>query len=178
MLLRVSVAGAAPDLSTLRAWIQLQTVLSTVHQGGPSTAQTGPVAEIDHQDGVRVPLVRLDHVLALIDELRRIHPLLSSSVESERSRAIGRQSTLLDRLQQESLELRLVPLHEVFQRLQRTTRDTARRVEKEVELIAEHAGVELEKSVVDRIASPLMHLVRNAIDHGLEASEVRVEPGD
>ncbi len=169
--------GAAPNMSTLRAWMQLQTVLSTVHQGGPSSVQAGPVAEIDHQDGVRVPLVRLDHVLALIDELRRIHPLLSSSVESERSRAIGRQSTLLDRLQQESLELRLVPLHEVFQRLQRTTRDTARRVEKEVELVAEHAGVELEKSVVDRIASPLMHLVRNAIDHGLEASEVRVAAG-
>jgi len=169
--------GAAPDLATLRAWIQLQTVLSTVHLGGPSAIQSGVASENDHQDGVRVPLVRLDRVLALIDELRRIHPLLSAGAESERSRAIGRQSTLLDRLQQESLELRLVPLHDVFQRLQRTTRDTARQVGKDVELVANHAGVELEKAVVDRIASPLMHLVRNAIDHGLESTEERLVAG-
>lgn len=176
-LFNLPMPGTAPDLVTLQAWIQLQTVLATVHLGGPATVQPGSAPEIDHQDGVRVPLVRLDRVLALIDELRRIHPLLSSSTEAERSRAIGRQSTLLDRLQQESLELRLVPLQDVFQRLQRTARDTARQVGKEVELAADHAGVELEKAVVDSIASPLMHLIRNAIDHGLEATEERVAAG-
>lgn len=169
--------GAAPDLTTLQAWLNLQTVLATVHQGGPAVTQAGGATDTDHLEGVRVPLVRLDRVLALIDELRRIHPLLSASKEAERARAIGRQSTLLDRLQQESLELRLVPLNDVFQRLQRTCRDTARQVGKEVELVADHAGVELEKAVVDSIASPLMHLVRNAIDHGLESAEERAAAG-
>lgn len=170
--------GVAPDADSLLSWLQLQAVLSTVRSGGPSAHEAGNQHhEPEGSEAVRVPLVRLDRVLALIDELRRLHPLLSSAVPIDRARTIGRQATLLDRLQQESLELRLVPLADIFQRLQRICRDTARQLGKEVELAADHGDVELEKAVVDRLASPLMHLVRNAIDHGLETDDVRAAVG-
>lgn len=167
-----------PGEVDLRRWLQLQAVLATVrldsrHQH-TVTSENQPASE---GEAVRVPVQRLDALLALVDELRRLHPQLAHEKPAQRLRAHGRLRTLLDRLQQESLELRLVPLADTFQRLHRVGRDTARQVDKDIDLQANHGGVELDKNVLDRLASPLMHLVRNAIDHGLESNSAREAAG-
>ena len=167
-----------PGEADLRRWLQLQAVLSTVKNddraGRAVAAEHVPAHE---GEAVRVPVQRLDALLALVDELRRLHPLLAHEKTGERLRAHGRLRTLLDRLQQESLDLRLVPLADTFQRLHRVGRDTAKQVGKDIDLQANHGGVELDKNVLDRLASPLMHLVRNAIDHGLESNAARAAAG-
>jgi two-component system chemotaxis sensor kinase CheA len=167
-----------PGEADLRRWLQLQAVLATVRlDDRPRRAAAVESPAASEGEAVRVPVQRLDALLALVDELRRLHPRLAHEKTGERLRAHERLRTLLDRLQQESLDLRLVPLADTFQRLHRVGRDTARQVGKEIELRADHAGVELDKNVLDRLASPLMHLVRNAIDHGLEANAAREAAG-
>jgi len=167
-----------PGEADLRRWLQLQAVLSTVtHDDRAGRALAVEHIAAHEGEAVRVPIQRLDALLALVDELRRLHPQLAHEKTGERLRAHGRLRTLLDRLQQESLDLRLVPLADTFQRLHRVGRDTAKQVGKDIDLQANHGGVELDKNVLDRLASPLMHLVRNAIDHGLEANAARDAAG-
>jgi two-component system chemotaxis sensor kinase CheA len=67
-----------------------------------------------------------------------------------------------------ALALRMVPVGETFARFQRVVRDTAKQLGKEIELVVTGGDTELDKSMVERIADPLMHLVRNSLDHGIE----------
>lgn len=88
-----------------------------------------------------------------------------------------RLSTLADQLQDEIGGLRLVPFEAVIGGFQRMVRDTARDIGKEVTLEIEGAAVEIDKAVLDSLREPLMHLLRNAVDHGIEAPNVRAAAG-
>ncbi|NQZ99636.1 MAG: chemotaxis protein CheW [Myxococcales bacterium] len=80
-------------------------------------------------------------------------------------------------LQRRAMELRTTPLQRIVEPLQRTAREIARRLGKRVEVIVLHADVELDRSILDRLSDPLVHLIRNAVDHGIEMPDVRVASG-
>lgn len=86
---------------------------------------------------------------------------------------INLQELLTAELQERALMLRMVPLSTVFDSLQRTTRDIARSKGKEVELVVEGGEVEIDKKIIEKIGDPLLHMLRNAIDHGIEAPDDR-----
>jgi two-component system chemotaxis sensor kinase CheA len=86
-------------------------------------------------------------------------------------------NTLLEEVRDAALKLRMVPIGATFGKFQRVVRDIAQELGKDVELIIHGADTELDKSVVEKIGDPLMHLVRNALDHGIEAPDVRVGQG-
>jgi len=96
------------------------------------------------------------------------------SVMGEATSAIGR---LVEEVRDSALRLRMVQIGEVFSRFQRVVRDVSRELGKDIELRIRGEDTELDKSVVDKIGDPLMHLVRNAMDHGIESAEVRLQRG-
>jgi two-component system chemotaxis sensor kinase CheA len=84
---------------------------------------------------------------------------------------------ITDQLQEEVMRIRMLPIENVFNKYPRPVRDLARRVSKEVELVIRGADTELDRTVVEEISDPLLHLLRNAVDHGLETPAERVAAG-
>ncbi len=141
---------------------------------------------------IRVDHERLDHLMNLIGELiinRNRYALIARSLEgreedinvaevaqslSETTYAMARIS---DDLQDTIMKVRMVPVSSVFSRFPRLVRDLSKKSGKEVDLIMEGEETELDKSVVEVIGDPLVHLIRNSVDHGIEAEETRVSAG-
>jgi two-component system chemotaxis sensor kinase CheA len=138
-----------------------------------------PVAE--EQRVIRVQADRLDAVINLLGELIIAGAgaaLLARQTQHaaliEANEDIGR---LIEEIRNGTLALRMVPIGETFSRFRRVVRDTAAELGKDVQLDIQGGDTELDKSMVDRIADPLMHLVRNALDHGLEPPGEREAAG-
>ena len=141
---------------------------------------------------IRVDHERLDHLMNLIGELiinRNRYTLIARSLEgggenvnisevaqslSETTYAMARIS---DDLQDTIMKVRMVPVSSVFSRFPRLVRDLSRKSGKEVDLIMEGEETELDKSVVEVIGDPLVHLIRNSVDHGIESEDVRLAAG-
>ncbi|WP_459869099.1 chemotaxis protein CheA [Endothiovibrio diazotrophicus] len=130
---------------------------------------------------LRVDAGRLDQLINLVGEL--VIAVAGTDVlarlngdEGLRESAEG-MSRLVEEIRDTSLRLRMVPIGETFRRFQRVVRDGARDLGKQIELVTYGADTELDKVVSERISDPLMHLVRNAMDHGLETPEVRLAAG-
>jgi two-component system chemotaxis sensor kinase CheA len=130
---------------------------------------------------IRVDLRRLDDLMNLIGELvlarGRLAALARRLAEPELddvTRAIERLSAAL---QHEIVQARMVPVWQVFDRFPRMVRDLARQMGREVAFRVEGKEIELDRAVLDEIAEPLVHLLRNAVDHGIEPSAERVARG-
>jgi two-component system chemotaxis sensor kinase CheA len=138
---------------------------------------------------VRVDINRLDHIMNIIGELVLVRSTLehiSSQVKmqpgmSKYHLAIHKQSRILDRkvreLQYRMMDVRMVPLRQVFDKLKRTVRRISSDIGKEVEIEIKGADTELDKLLVDELADPLMHMIRNSMDHGIELPDLREEYG-
>ncbi|MBF0495488.1 MAG: chemotaxis protein CheA [Deltaproteobacteria bacterium] len=138
---------------------------------------------------IKVPQERLDHLMNLIGELvvgknSLRHLARSIAVDDDRpdiavkvkevSNAISR---IGDGLQASIMEVRMTPVSHVFEKFPRLVRDLARRMNKQIVLELEGAETELDKTIIEAISTPLVHLVRNAADHGIETPEVRRAAG-
>ena len=152
--------------------------------GQPEAHKSSSTIRVDHE--------RLDHLMNLIGELiinRNRYTLIARSLEdtsrdvdvsrvaqdlSETTYAMARIS---DDLQDTIMKVRMVPVSSVFSRFPRLVRDLSRKSGKEVELIMEGEETELDKSVVEVIGDPLVHLIRNSVDHGIESEEERKAAG-
>jgi two-component system, chemotaxis family, sensor kinase CheA len=134
---------------------------------------------------VRVDAERLDELLHLMGELVQqrttIEALASradvAAVAPDLPQAVQRLARTSQALQETVTRVRMVPVESVFLRFPRLVRDLAARLDKQVELRLVGADVELDRTTVDALADPLMHLVRNALDHGLEPPAERVAAG-
>ncbi|RZA21973.1 MAG: chemotaxis protein CheA, partial [Proteobacteria bacterium] len=146
----------------------------------PTVGQTTPAKS---QETIRVAASKLDNLIELVGELATQqsivwHAKQTASLDSEASEnAIHLIQKIAKDLQNLSLSLRLQPLQSVFQRLERTIRDLARSQDKKVQVVLRGEDVELDKSVAERIADALTHIVRNAIDHGIETFDERAQSG-
>ncbi len=141
---------------------------------------------------VRVDIVKLDRLMNVVGELavsrsqlQRLTELLRTERDPAASRALhaelARETRTLERklhdLQSGVLEVRMVPLEQVFDKLARLIRKIAREAGKELDLKVAGGDVELDKLIVEELSDPLMHLIRNAIDHGIEAPAAREAAG-
>ena len=138
---------------------------------------------------VRVDIRKLDWLMNVVGEL----VLVKSSLQSiaERLKATGSEPALtgellhvnralerrLGELQEGILEVRMVPLEQIFDKLARMVRKIARELGKEIDLEVSGGDVELDKLIVEELSDPLMHLIRNAIDHAIEPPQVRAAAG-
>ncbi|HTN54008.1 MAG TPA: chemotaxis protein CheA [Anaeromyxobacter sp.] len=138
---------------------------------------------------VRVNIHKLDRLMTVVGELVLVKSTLLALAErykaeggdpvlgSEMHRANRALERRLDELQAGILEVRMVPLEQIFDKLARMVRKIAREVGKEIDFQVSGGDVELDKLIVEELSDPLMHLIRNAIDHGIEAPEVRGRAG-
>ncbi len=137
---------------------------------------------------VRVDIRKLDHLMNIVGELSIVRSSLSRIAERLRGEGSRQLATELMRLhrnfdrrlgemQDGILEVRMVPLGQVFDRLARVVRQISRDLGKEIRLVITGAETEIDKLIVEELSDPLMHMIRNAIDHGIESAERRAEVG-
>lgn len=130
---------------------------------------------------IRVHADKLDDLINLVGEL--VIASASASLLSQRSRdtmlheATSTMSRLVEEIRDGALQLRMVQIGETFNRFHRVVRDVSKDLGKEIGLEIGGAETELDKSVVEKIGDPLMHLVRNSMDHGIESAELRQRRG-
>lgn len=130
---------------------------------------------------VRVRADKLDQLINLVGEL--VIAGASTSLLARKSgdrgmhEACSTMSRLVEEIRDNALQLRMVPIGETFNRFQRVVRDVSRELGKDIDLVINGGETELDKTVVEKIGDPLTHLVRNAMDHGIEPVDVRIANG-
>ncbi|MEY4576321.1 MAG: hypothetical protein RL701_1024 [Pseudomonadota bacterium] len=153
----------------------------------PTAADTGPAkarnAESSRNNFLRVDARKVSFVMDLVGEIGLAcgavthHPELEDKELEGFAAAAHKLEMLVRELQSEISAMRLVPIATVFQAMRRVARDTARRTGKQVELVVKGEETEIDKVMVDALHDPLVHLIRNAIDHGLELPADRIAAG-
>lgn len=136
------------------------------------------------REAVKVDADRLDNLVDLIGELviAESMVIMSPELQDDHSQDLGRHISQLDKITRELQEmgttLRMIPVRATFQKMARLVRDLAKKADKKVEFVMIGEDTELDKTVVDKIGDPLVHMVRNAVDHGLESdADVRRAAG-
>ncbi len=130
---------------------------------------------------IRVDADKLDHLINLIGEM--VIAGAGVSINAQRSgdesmqEAASTMMRLIEEVRDSALTLRMVQIGETFNRFQRVVRDVSQEIGKDIRLEISGAETELDKTVVEKIGDPLMHLVRNSMDHGIEAAETRLTRG-
>ena len=179
--------GAAPGAHTLPV------APPTAPSRAPAPAAPAPVAARsaaapprasgggEAEQTVRVDTRRLDAIVNLIGELvlarNRLKTLRTRLKDEELDRAVGTLDVATARLQSAVMRTRRQPVGKVFARFPKVARDVARSLQKEVELEMVGAETELDRNLVEALADPLVHLVRNGIDHGVESPALREAAG-
>ncbi|HEU5219267.1 MAG TPA: chemotaxis protein CheA [Gemmatimonadales bacterium] len=145
----------------------------------PSVTKPAPGRSAARQ--VRVDLDRLDALVNDVGELvvarNRLSAIADREIGSELEQVSGRISALVAGLQSGVLRARMAPVEEIFDRFPRMVRDLGRELGKEIHLELQGHEIEVDRSVLDALADPLTHLIRNAADHGLEAPAERHAAG-
>ncbi|MDD1695194.1 MAG: chemotaxis protein CheA [Methanoregula sp.] len=130
---------------------------------------------------LRVDIQQLDHIMNLVEDLvinrGRLKQIAEQHRIKEMNEAIGMVDRSVSDLQNLMMIIRMIPLNHIFNRLPRVVRDVAQYDSKEVEFIMEGGETELDRSVMDGLNDPLLHLIRNAVNHGIESPEVREAAG-
>lgn len=129
---------------------------------------------------VRVDTKRLDQIMNMVGELvlvRNRLVSLSTSASEEMSKAIANLDVVTADIQGAVMKTRMQPIKKVFGRFPRVVRDLARSLKKDIELILEGEETDLDKNLVEALADPLVHLVRNSVDHGIELPDIRQAAG-
>jgi two-component system, chemotaxis family, sensor kinase CheA len=138
---------------------------------------------------IRIDQNKLDRLMRIVGELlvaRGAFPLLIQKVNDgadagvmakDLKEAGSNISRIADELQSSVMSIRMLPVKTVFQKFPRLVRDLARSLGKEVRFVIEGEGIELDKTILEQIGDPLVHVIRNAVDHGLETPDVRLANG-
>lgn len=157
-------------------------------QGGDRRRAGGRRQEGGHgvaeSDSIRVNIEKIDAIINLVGELVITQSMLSTlgeNFEMDRVQRLNDGLVQLERntreLQEEVMRMRMLPISHVFNRFPRMVHDQAQKLGKQVELALEGGATELDKTLVERITDPLVHLVRNAMDHGIEPPDERIAAG-
>jgi len=125
------------------------------------------------ESGIRVP----QQALELVDGALYDHRRAIAAHAKEYSDDVTRASLVVADLQEQATELRMLPANTIFQTFPRSVRELARQFNKDVELEIEGGATELDKKVLEEINDPLVHIMRNAVDHGIESPEARIAAG-
>jgi two-component system chemotaxis sensor kinase CheA len=191
----LAAAAAAAAAGTPGPLAKLLCVLAQRLETAASPSSAGAAVEAEHPEThqlarvLKVDPAKVDALMALIAELvvsKNSLPFLARRAEDiygsrEMSREIKDQYAVIDRLAQEMqraiMDVRLLPVSEVFERFPRLVRDLARKLDKRIELKIIGENTAADKTIIESLADPLLHLVRNAIDHGVETPEQRGEAG-
>lgn len=138
-------------------------------------------AKAETESSVRVSVDRLDRLIDMVGELVIAHSVVAQDQniprDSDLQRKVNHATKILRELQDTSLTLRMVPMKATFHKMNRLVRDLARRAGKQVKFITQGEDTEIDRNMVDVISEPLIHMIRNSLDHGVEKPEDRIKAG-
>ncbi|MBN1165312.1 MAG: chemotaxis protein CheA [Candidatus Krumholzibacteriota bacterium] len=147
----------------------------------PGSESAWPANFHSEVTSTRVDLSRLDFLMDLLGELIisriRLGSLVSEIGSKNLMEELSSSSRLISEIQKEVMEIRLIPVGLVFQRFKRLVRDVSRELGKEVEFKIVGEDIGLDRTVLESMVDPLVHLIRNAIDHGIEKPSARIAAG-
>lgn len=178
-----------PALAEPQAPKQAPTQVSTPKTTQPVAAAADQAAATAVEQTIRVDVNRLDHLMNLIGELvlgkNRLIKIYSDVEEryegeqflEELNQVVSSVSTVTTDLQIAVMKTRMLPIGRVFNKFPRMMRDLSRELNKKIELVIKGEETELDKSIVEEIGDPLVHIIRNSADHGIEMPDVRVGAG-
>ncbi len=160
------------DILVAQQWVSPEVVAAaTVKQEQVAVKKTLEARQI------RVQAEKLDQLIDLVGELvissASAHLKAQKSRQTELVEANSGLVQLVESMRELSMQLRMVRVRDVFNRFKRAARDMAHEMNRDIDLIVRGEDTELDKSVVEKIGDPLLHLLRNAFDHGIEATDVR-----
>ncbi len=187
-LSRIGEAASAAGSGGLEPGIQAGTG-AIPHIGAPNAQD--PVlhaaavrAPSEAAPTVRVDLDRIDRLVNLVGELVINHAMLAQCIaeagierNSEVARGLDAFMALTRDIQDSVMMIRAQPVKTLFQRMARIVREASAAVGKEIRLVTEGEATEIDKTVIERLSDPLTHIIRNAVDHGLELPEIRTANG-
>jgi two-component system, chemotaxis family, sensor kinase CheA len=192
--IRIEVAATpeAPEHELLDDLLEVQAHLAHDHPEDPATTGAtgvGTAVAAMTESSLRVDASRIDAVMNLVGELIIGKSMLNrtlSEFEKAHARdplrakladAMAFQTRVLDELHKCVLKIRMVPVEQLFRRFPRVVRDVAKQCGKDVALQVAGQNTDLDKGILDSLAEPLMHLVRNAVDHGIDPPDERLAAG-
>ncbi len=132
---------------------------------------------------VRVDTAKLDHLVDMMGEmviaqsLVRHSPTITGASDPRVQRDLAQLTRITGEVQRTAMAMRMVPIGQLFQRSARQVRDLSRKIGKQAELVTRGEDTEVDKTIAEKLADPLMHMVRNAIDHGIETPAAREAAG-
>ncbi|MEX1201208.1 MAG: chemotaxis protein CheA [Methylophaga sp.] len=167
----VKAVDSPPPAAEKPADISNQDKTSAPAKAAPPPAETS----------VRVDTARLDEIMNMVGELvlvrNRINTLEAAFENEEMAKAVNNLAVVTADLQSAVMKTRMQPIKKVFGRFPRVVRDLARSLKKDINLELRGEETDLDKNLVEALADPLVHLVRNAVDHGVEMPDVREAAG-
>ncbi|MCA0375336.1 MAG: chemotaxis protein CheA [Gemmatimonadetes bacterium] len=170
-----AASAPAPSGSTQSA--------GTAGSSGGNAAGANAAANASPDATIRVRTDRLDRLIDMVGELVIAQSMiagdeaLGAGKAHELARKVTHAGKIVRELQDLSMSMRMVPLRATFQKLTRVVRDTASKAGKTVQFLTDGEDVEIDRNLVDRLGDPLVHMVRNAVDHGVEPPNERVSVG-
>jgi two-component system, chemotaxis family, sensor kinase CheA len=159
-------------------------IVAEDHAAQPEEKRAGPArksAEKEQAASIRVAAAKLDQLVDLVGQLvtvqARLVDLATRSEDRDLQAVVEEVEALTSELRETSMSMRTLPLRSTFERMKRLVYDLGRSLHKEVEFTFDGGETELDKTVIDRLNDPLMHLIRNCMDHGIEPAEIRRTTG-
>jgi two-component system chemotaxis sensor kinase CheA len=161
----------------------LQQLARATAEPAAATENTQPGARRKDIAVVKVQTAKLDYLVDMMGEmvitqsLIRHDPDLATESKPRLARNLSQLARITDEVQRTAMSMRMVPVGQLFLKMSRLVRDLSQKNGKAVDLVLEGEDTELDRNIVEELADPLMHMVRNALDHGIEPREARVAAG-
>lgn len=161
--------------------VQLKKALKK--QGKKQNTQTGSGSALLKKQDIRVSTERLDKLFNLVGELITAetmvihHPELHNLELNNFTQALTALSKITKEMQEVTMAIRMIPLDGLFNKMRRLIRDLSKKFDKKIIFLVSGEDTEMDRNVIDQIADPLVHIIRNAVDHGVETSSQRQKNG-
>jgi len=173
-------AGSTEEDTTAKA---VKAVQNAVASQNVKVEKVETSAKHSKQNLITVNLSKLDNLVNIVGELVIAESMVAADNEIKKlnlesfTKSTRQMRKLTDELQDIVMSLRMVPVSGIFQKMKRIVRDMGKELNKDVELVLSGEETEIDKTIVDGISDPVMHLVRNAMDHGIESEDERINKG-
>jgi len=175
-----SLVNLSPDSEELPPSMRTE---EPVHDEEKVTVDKPQVEIVAKQNFISVNVNKLDKLMNLMGEIVTTESMVTKNPEVANlhidsfERSSQELRKLINELQDIVMSIRMLPVSNSFQKMHRIVRDVSKKVGKDVELVLIGEETEVDKNIIDTLADPLMHLVRNAVDHGIETPDVRIKNG-
>jgi two-component system chemotaxis sensor kinase CheA len=177
------VLNVAPKIETAKEAVTKTSAPLSTPVSSQNKAPVVAAKRISVEESIRVPVGRLDKLIEFIGEAVIAQSMVFSTEEissindSDLQKGISNASMIMHKIQELSMSLRMMSLKQTFQKMGRVVRDISKKTGKDTTFIIEGEDTELDKTVIEHISDPLLHMVRNSVDHGLEDLDGRIAAG-